>query len=311
MLSFWILALVSTVSSFELLDYQECTCNYIYPQVMVGIMHKGICYYIVKNNKYPLPKFTWDENPLPIDSKEFLDVFHELTRRFYLKFQTNLLQFPFRQRAPKLKFLMRLPSSNMTNAGCLVYDIRRNLVYDEYNKCAARALFFWESINYQLKSKKEVNRYDKLDRISTPTCFEISTNTSCSLFEIDTKEKFDLYMRHVYKTKNRYTEAMRRNVSDTELADLRTEYHRWSAQIIYFDPTKVSLGRNDYMMHVATFTNYSKPAGCHIADLIRGKIFQQPSCDEAQDVLMYDYHDQRVLKVPRLCKTSNPVCSSL
>lgn len=290
MLSFWILTSVLMVSARRIVYYGNefydgCFCKTCPSNSTVGVVRNGICYYIT-DEYTQLERHSFYNFPVSVSSKEFLDVFHIVTMLYYLKFQTNLIISPFRTEL-KYRSLIRLPST-LALAACPVYDIRRNLVYDEYNDCNNRPYFSNTKI-YNLTMNSHVNRFKEIKRVS-PSCFRVKY-APCEMFVIDTMGKYEQYMSNSLK---KYHE-LKYNSKDQYL------YKIWSAQIVYYDPTTVVLSPDDYMMHVATYTNYSSPAGCHIFDFARRKIFQQSSCSEAFSNLESDYHEFRLRKVPRLC----------
>jgi hypothetical protein len=67
--------------------------------------------------------------------------------------------------------------------------------------------------------------------------------------------------------------------------------------IIKYDPTNINLTRADYFMHIPAYTSFISPAGCHIVDVMKGKIFQQPNCQTAVDILKQLQLSQHVLGI--------------
>ena len=202
---------------------------------------------------------------------------HDMMMTHYKK---NLKQFlPRTKDHLKQKFLktmLRLPSKPLAELRNPAYDIERNIIFDDYGSSSQLERIF--------ATKRFIfmtNEFQKFNPVVEQ--YNLTVDEGCRLmniYEVDTREKYEMMTDFLFSM----------NVTIFE-------------RIVFlfkFDPTKVQLDNSDYFMHVQTYTHLKSPAGYHILDFGKGKIFQQPDHETALKVLKMDLD---TYGIPMLCET--------
>lgn len=299
------LLLVTDSSCYQFHQYEPCVRT-------LGFLHRGLCYYL--ENRKDMSRGI-SNLPMGKDKREFLDLFHLLTRHYYGLFGKTLVESPWNEITLKRLNLLRLPSFPMQNGKCLVYDSSTNQIYDEHDNCSTSVFlnaYKDPFVGIVIENPPSLPVWNQEKEESTnleyPDCFLISGKEDCEMFEINSRKRFQWYMNFVTAQSKMFRDRFRKMKKVIQVAQEKG-LRVYNTHIVHFDQSKVALKPGDSMMHVSTYTNYSSPAGCHISDLSTGKLFQQPDCETAANILKNHYFDEPLEYALRLCK--KPTCSSL
>lgn len=246
---------------------QHCVCSSCPHMSTVGEVYQDQCIYI---QKYQVSDTSRSHKPVQqLADINQLHIFHNITRRFYKLFAVPRIALHLKSRS-FVKDHIRLPSVPLASMRCPIYDIRTNILYDEYNSCIPRAQY---SITSSYSGVKEVFHDKQLCDINY-RCFRAKDiHTPCSMFSVksyDDYKKVEQYALYNKEQLNRF--------------------------LIKFDRVSVSLNQSDYFMHVSSINHYKEPFSCHYVDVKVGKIFQTTDCDSGDfptDTKKLCYNDRK------------------
>ena len=222
-----------------------------------------------------------------------LDILHRLTRIVYKKLKIESIQVPYYVQQTRdlrlkpweqkyLQTMIRLPSTDLTDPNLQnnsAYDIKRNIIYEALGAESQLPCIFGTK-EFNTKPNPEFQTLK-----SNFKQYNFTINERCqpwNIYEVDTREKYE--MLHDFL----FTHFSINATSERAVV------------LFKFDPTNVPLDNSDYFMHVQTYTHFKNPAGYHILDFGKGKIFQQPDRDTALNVIKMDLDTD---KIPMLCRT--------
>ncbi len=223
------------------------------------------CYYVSTNTTT-----TVDDDSVRVTSildRHALDTFHRVTARFYKKYDTAPVISLNLETTSYVRSRLRLPSYPVAMMQCPRYDVRTNIVFDEYNNCDdSRKPHYMFSRHFSTREEENV-----WDRIVD-----------------DDERRLRLDMGHPW-----YIGSVDRRSERCSIVSINTrgdykEFERYSlrrgtgACLIYFDPKTVHLNGGDYFVHVSSYNQFVESGGsCHLADSDVGKLFQLANCDDS------------------------------
>ena len=261
----------------QIINCQPCICKGCDLTKTVGEVYNRKCYFIQDN----FAKFTNRHlvSVNPISNKESLQVFHNVTQRFFKKFSKNLITFNLTSRYNIANYL-RLPSYPVRQLRCPVYDISTNIFYDEYNSCLKRPQYAISS-EYRVVSDAT---YDLRSCKRNVLCYRIkNSNKECKVVTVENRGDYKLLEQYVM-------------------------YHKSELDgfLIEFDQNQVQLFANDSFMHVSFYNKYKNPFSSHFVDMKSGKIFQLLD-DDISKVLWHEEKKKLCYKYKKaLCSLYEP-----
>lgn len=244
---------------------QYCTCigNCNDNNTLFGLVYGNICYHLVSEELpfYPMIH----SRPLSLLSSTFVDVVHMLTWQMFKLTDTSHIRL---QIGKVSDTMLRLPSLPIHTLNCPIYDIETNILLDDVY-CQRRYEIFESlpTLYNKVAVKVDMNKF--IDSYTNDTgCLSFKYSDAVEEYvQINSQEKYNQMCNIVFK----------------EAKISRNWFYKHSAFIINYNPTNISL-TNEYFMHIPDHTYYKSPNGCHIVVPKVGKIFQQPSCEDAERV---------------------------
>ena len=296
----------------------SCHCLKCQSNITTGVVIDDQCHYIVNKlmdptviHNSPFPQEIFSTQLASVvprkDTLKYLDIVHILTRRLYKRFGTEYIYLDLDSKTELIEKFLRLPSFSHSYMSCPVYDIRNNIIFEDTLCRKSAQIFsttpenlFSEILNadnqnglnsfFKRGEDDELDRHIQEAKKHSYKCIKLMYNkiSSDEYFKVNSKETYNMMSNVLFKAVN----------------SIKNWFHTKGKFIINYDPTYIKLTKDDYFMHVPTYTSYISSSGCHIVDVKKGKIFQQPDCETAIDVLRQMQKNKLVLS---LVKISNCV----
>jgi hypothetical protein len=249
---------------------EYCLCDQICEQynTITGIVFDNKCFYLKYQLYYDVfyQRVVFDITT----TSTMFEIIHMLTWHASKHEGVTHIRLPHTRLTSTM---IRLPSIPKYTLRCPVYDVQSNILMDDVN-CKMMPRIYAAPIFRKLKDQtNDMNDF-----------FETATNdTGCMSLKYTNIEEEYVTIDEMYKYRqmcNLVFSAVRKSLE-------WFNHHR--AFIVKYHPTNISL-TNEYFMHIPDHTSYKTPSGCHIVDVKVGKIFQQPSCAEAERILRTLYY---------------------
>ena len=292
----------------------SCYCVKCDQNDTLGVVINDHCYYFTNKvfnpSMFISSPFSSDEISGPLvtsvkrkQMQDYLDIVHILTRRIYKRFGIKYIYLKLKTRGKFIQNFIRLPSFTY-DITCPLYDVENNILFDDTN-CRETARIYKaysknplhdsntniDYMRYNLSDDNELDKHIQEAKRHVYRCLTFTYDTSQSYFEVNSRKTYN----------------MMSNVVFNAVYSKKNWFHDTGKFIIKYDPTKIKLTQSDYFMHIPTYTSYISPSGCAIVDVKKGKIFQQPDCETAIDVLRQIQVSTRVQKLVKIlnCDETN------
>lgn len=283
---FGVLVLFANANAEEFDFKSSCFCSKCNPSQTVGVIGSdGRCFFIERNTPFYMYFFYKQQQVTtfyrePYFNREWLDIFHILTRRYYKKFNAKFtalrLMYIKKERSVIMQDLLRMPSYDVRVLQCPTYDITTNILYDRVNNCLLRIESIFVTHQFNRTVDEPYNWYN----LERPYEFELSepVNGNCEIINVTDRDTFTALSDFLMTTnlfRIQFFKSQERGIF-----------------VIRYDPQRINLTKDDYFMHLPSYASQIRPSGCHIIDATTGKIFHQPDCATAVSILNRHFFNQ-------------------